>query len=235
MNRSLDVARFTAAQRDLVYEPHWRVARSPVIYCHGGSADATQAAGVGLAGIPAILQAITSHLFSPVAPTLGTAHWGNPAALARVSDAADWATENRAATGPAVLIGVSMGATAALNYAADNPNDIACVIGIIPAVDLEALRVADPSGARAGIDTAYSVTYPDPLPEGSNPAERTSELDLPIQLWTASDDVTSTNADTFADATGATLIDVGALGHDNDAVDAVDIDVLLEFIETAIA
>lgn len=237
MNQSVGYARITAAQPDVRWEPHWRVARNPVIYCHGGAADGTQAAGVGLADVPPILSEVTSHLFAITSPTLGVAHWGNQAARDRITDAIAWHEANWASTGPAVLIGTSMGATAALNYAADNPGDVACVIGLIPAIDLQAIRVADTGGARAAIDTAYGVTYPAALPAGSDPAARTLELDLPIWLATASDDAVSVNAATFATATGATHVDVGALGHDNDAIAAVassHLTSLLAFIENAV-
>lgn len=235
MNRSLAPSRFTAALPGIVQDPHWQVTRNPVVYCHGGSADCTQAAGSGLPAVPAVLEPITRALHPILAPTLGTAHWGNTTARTRIGDALTWATANRDTAGPAVLIGTSMGAAAALNYAADNPGDIACVIALIPAIDLQAIRVADTGGARAGIDTAHGVTYPAALPAGSNPATRTAELDLPIQLWTASDDAISVNAATFATATGADINDVGALGHDNDAIAAVNADTVASFIATALA
>lgn len=234
MNRSLSTGRFTAALSDIVQDPHWRVTRPLAVYCHGGTADATQAAGIGLAAVPGILAPITRMLHPVVAPSLGSAHWGNATARTRIGDAITWGTANRNVAGPVVLVGTSMGVTAALNYAADNPGAVACVVGIIPAIDLQAIRVADTNGARAGIDTAYGVVYPAALPTGSNPAARTAELDIPIQLWTASDDAVSANAPAFATATGAVVNDVGALGHDNDAVAAVDPNIVAAFIAASL-
>jgi pimeloyl-ACP methyl ester carboxylesterase len=233
VNRSSSTGRLTAGVLDVVLDPHYRAARNPVVYCHGGSADALQAAGVGLAAIPGVLAALTRALFTIAAPTLGVAHWGNPAARARIADAVAWLEANRAVAGPAILVGTSMGAAAALNYAADNPGDVAAVVGIIPAVDLQAVRVADTGGARAGRDAAYGVAYPAALPAGANPAARVAELDVPVLLCTASDDAISVNAGTFAAAIGAELVDVGALGHDNDAVAAVDPEAVAAFVNAA--
>lgn len=124
-----------------------------------------------------------------------------------------------------------MGVTAALNYAADNPGDVCCIVGFIPAVDLDALRDGNVGGSRAGIDTAYGVSYPAALPAGSNPADRVEELaGVPIQLWVASDDTTSVNAAFFAEDTGAEIHDVGTLGHDNDSLAAVDVSAVMSFI-----
>jgi alpha-beta hydrolase superfamily lysophospholipase len=117
-----------------------------------------------------------------------------------------------------VLIGSSMGATAALTWAANHRADTACVVGWIPAVDLQAIRVADTGGLRASIDTAYGVTYPASLPAGTDPA--TLDYDgLPIQLWTASDDEVSVNAQDIA----TDHHDLGALDHTSAAVAAVDL------------
>jgi pimeloyl-ACP methyl ester carboxylesterase len=234
MIRSIVRDRITAGADDVVYKPTQRAPRNPVVYCHGGNAFGNQAVGVGLAAVPSILTPFTQRLFTVVAPTIPMDACGNPAARTRIGEAISWSRANLGTVGPAVLLGTSMGCTGVLNYAADNPTDVAVVVGFIPLIDLDGVRVANTTGLRSVIDAAYGVVYPAALPAGANPALRTSELDIPIQLWTASDDDVSLNAAAFASAVGADHRNVGALGHDNDAMAAVVVNDVLSFIESAL-
>lgn len=180
-----------------------------------------------------------------VTPSLKTAHaellirlreettgqsWGNATADTRIDAALAWLRANTTATSdPPLLVGASEGACDALTYASDHP--VAGVIGIIPAIDIQAMRVADTLGLRAAIDAAWGVTYPAALPAGANPATLTAALSsVPQQHWYASNDTVSANIAAYAAAVGADLRNVGALGHTDAAIAAVAATDVLTFI-----
>lgn len=213
----LGVGRFTAAKVDSTLRPRITQAKPAVVYCHSAAMDGTEA--LGLAQLPSIgplMRALATDRLV-VAPTLETL-WGNATSRARIDAAVAWARANGASAGPVVLIGASMGGCAALSWAAANPADTAGVVGIIPAVDLEAIRVS--SGTlRPSIDAAYGVVYPAALPAGASPAG--NNPGVPTQLWYATDDAVSENVPAYAATVGAELHGLGALGHSDAAVAAV--------------
>lgn len=238
VSRSVKTGRFTAAVKDAVCRP---VDLSPaghtvVAYGHGGGNTATEAIGAwGLPAMGTLVHTLAAAGLTVVAPT-ATLLWGNSTDQTRRTTAITWARTNaRGSSAPVVLIGASMGSTSSLLYAADHPAEVAAVIGVIPAVDIQAIRVADTFGLRASIDAAWGVTYPAALPAGADPAARVADFDgIPIQLWYANDDPASVNIGTFAAAVGADLHDVGALGHTAAATAAVDAAAVLAFISAAL-
>lgn len=232
--RSYEYGRFTSAVAgDGAAVPRIWAGSRPVVYCHSSSMDGGQMfGGEQLPSIATLIDSLVGDGWSVVAPSIA-ALWGNATARSRIDDALRWIRARNGTDEPAVLIGASMGAAAALSWANTHTSDVACVIGIIPAVDLEAIRTANTGSLRAPIDTAYGVTYPAALPAGSNPVDMTNLDSIPVQLWTASDDAVSANA-----ATGlpnAEIHNVGALGHTDAAVAAVDVETVATFIQGAIA
>lgn len=222
---ALQTGRFTAGVPDLTIHPRRRVARPPVVYLHGINGGAVQPLTPTTPGELQVLRELSKLGFPIVAPTID-AFWGNATGEARVNAALAWARANMGATSaPAIIVGTSHGGGSALRYAAGNPTLVACVVVMVPALDFQALRVANTIGLRGSLDVAWGATYPAALPVGANPAERTADLaGMPIQMWTASDDPVSENAATFAAAPGMTVDarNVGALGHSAAAVTAVD-------------
>lgn len=229
----LSASRIVSGLRDAVLEPRVSVLGvAPVVYCHGAAQNAEEACRYGARST---LTALARAGFTTAAVTL-TELWGNATARSRIANTASWLRTNRGAAGPAVLIGSSHGAACALTYAAENPGDVLAVVGLIPVVDLDDVRDNDLAGKRDEIDAAWGVTYPAALPAGANPADRTGDFaSLAIQLWVASDDTIArpTPAQTFATATNADLQDLGALGHTDEAMAAVDAAAILAFIEAA--
>lgn len=232
---SLSSGRFTAATVDAVVRPRlWGRAagRRVALFCGGAGDSAAAAAGVGAFGdaTRTLCAALAANGHVVVSPTV-TGLWGTDLAVGRLDDALTYARANGASSAPALLIGVSMGAGTVLRWASLHPTEVAAVAGIIPAVDYQALRVADAFGARASIDAAWGVVYPAALPAGSDPAT----LDFTQQhvaLWYAPDDATVAAGPViaFAAAQRAQLTSVGNLGHTNAAVAAVDPAAILELV-----
>lgn len=223
--------RFTSGLLDGTFLPRIWEEHTPIIYCHSASMNSSEALGYGQ--VPSA-ERLTRHLADngwPVAaPTLDIL-WGNATSRSRISDALTWLRAQQGSTNPAVLIGTSMGAAAALSWAYYNPSDVAAVIGLIPAIDLEAIRVANTGSLRPSIDTAYAVSYPVALPAGANPASNTGTMNaVPQQFWYSTDDAVSANIVSYANAVGADLHSFGAMGHTNAAVATVDLDAILDFL-----
>lgn len=233
MNRSIVRARVTAAVDDVLYTPDQRAGRNPVIYIHGQAATGLQAAGVGLTSIPAILDALRLHLFTPLGVTLPLDHFGNAAAQSAIAAAIAWSNSNLGTSGKAVLIASSSGAGAALVYAADHPTGVACVEAFIPALDYQYLRVNDVGpGLRAASDAAYSIIYPALVPAGYDPATRTADLvSVPHQLWVDPADAVSANYASFAAATGADLHATLSGGHGDASIAQIDISAMVAYVE----
>ena len=230
--------RFTAGQVDLTMrQRHLTPGMAPVVYCAGTNADATAANNLEtLSGVRRILRHLAGLGFPVVAPT-ATNLWGNATNRDRISAAISYAETNMAAAGPAVLVGHSQGALAALSWAMHNPTDAACVVGLLGVVDLNDIRDDDDAGQRDDIDAAYGVTYPAALPAGVNPADRAAEFTtIPTQWWYASEDgfVDTPTVTSFAATAGTELHDLGALGHTNAAILAVDLGALTSFIEASV-
>ena len=233
---SVGVGRFTASTTDAYYLPSQRLDKAPVVFCHPTGTTTVSYAGNDLAnwsGIRRILRRVAGMGHVVVCPTAANL-WGNTTGRARITDALTYARSTLgASSAPAVLIGASQGGLAALSWAMNNPADTACVVGLIGAVDLNDIRDDDDAGQRAAIDAAYGVTYPAALPAGVNPAGRASEFTtIPTQWWYANNDalVDSPTVTTFAATAGTDLHDLGALGHTDAAILAVDLDNLAEFV-----
>lgn len=226
--------RFTSGVADdvTVFPRVWRTGRA-VIYCHSASMTGGEALGIGQ--LPAVRGVIFDVLEASVgggvvAPSLAQL-WGTATALGRVDDALDWIrSTGRATDDPPILIASSMGTTTALTWAASR--GAAAVIGMIPALDLQAIRELPETTLQTSIDTAYGVTYPESLPPGANPAD--GNPGCPVQLWYATDDAVSANVDGYASSVGADLNSVGALGHTSTAIAAVDTGAVVEFINSAV-
>lgn len=154
----------------------------------------------------------------------GGSDWGNDEAQTRIGQA--WTqvkAELSTATDKMLLVGVSQGATAALNYAKNNPTNVAAVACLVPAVDIQDIYDNDRAGAAAGIAAAYGGSRP---PDTHNPADNTAALSgIPIKLWYATDDtiIFPATVTDFAAAVGATAVSLGAVGHTAETIPAKDV------------
>lgn len=234
MIASIDTGRATSGQFDLVARPYVLVGRAPLVYCHSGAGSAYEALVNPFASMIGITkELVDGDGFAVAAPTTGAA-FGNETHRDRIRAAVTLARTHGATADPPIFCCTSMGTAGAMNFAVHpDEESVACIVGFIPAFDLQHARDEDwpGSNARANIDAAWGVTYPAALPAGADPASNTTALaDLPIQLWYANNDLWAETIIPFGAATGAELHDLGALGHTDAAIAAVDVDAVREFI-----
>lgn len=215
---------------DAVVEPRETVpGMPPVVWGHGANQNASIAP---MFGSRHLLNEFARYGF-PCASVSTTALWATGASHDRRLAAAQWLRDNKGAVGPAILVGASMGAYESLVCAVDNPDEVRCVVGLIPATHPEDIRDKDTNGLRAVLDALHGVVWPAPLPDAFNPPDRVAEFsELPVQLWVASnDDVTDpVLANQFGAAIGADVHDLGALGHTDVAMAASDAEAVLDFV-----
>lgn len=235
---SAATGRSTATFKDYYHAPIENRRSYPVVvHGHGVTNDANEAAGqFGVPSVLPILRAIADGGYVVASPTMASL-WGNATSKSRQTDVVTWAKASVNGSNAKIgMIGFSHGAGSVLNQAADlGSANVAWVIGIIPAVDYTAIRVSNPTppggNLRASIDAAFSVTYPAALPAGADPATRTAALaGIPVQMWTSSDDLVSQNVQAFCTTLGGDFHNLGALGHTDAAIAAVDIPTVLSFI-----
>jgi alpha-beta hydrolase superfamily lysophospholipase len=157
--------------------------------------------------------------------------WGNADVVTQIAALKTWlqgagATQGGAAAGKIVLIGISMGAIAALNYALSLATPSASIAGIAllnPMID-PADMAADPDthallttslyAAFGGSSGTYAVQGPAHNPNLKRAA--IGEMGIPIRVWISTNDDTAESAIAVDFATkvrGVSLVEVGAYGH----------------------
>lgn len=224
---SLAEGRFTPGQRDAIVAPRVHGTRQVAVYLNGANGTASEAVGGdGLPAVGGLNWRLARDGLLVVAPTV-TQTWGNATAMSRIDQAVTYARANLGGSAaPPVMVGGSHGATGGLLYAASH--EVAAVVGFIPAVDVAFIRDNDLLGQRATIDAAWGVTHPQALPAdaivlGKDPG-------CPVQLWYSTDDPISTGVVDYATSVNADLHSLGALGHTDAAIAAIDTDQMLAFI-----
>lgn len=198
--------------------------RVPIVLCHGATGSALdwydpeppaggrfQAAGVTRRDMVAF-----------GADLGGTLTWGNDASIDAIddlllfgADADNYATR----TNKVALIGHSMGAAVALNWAWRNISKVAGVGLVLPAIDLEGIHTRDPAGLASTLESAYGgeTEFFDALDE-HDPIRNTDLIsqfaDL-VRIWYSTDDtiIVPDEVLAFAEASGVEAISVGAAGH----------------------
>lgn len=209
---SLGQSRYVAGEWDAVFRTTSLPATTPLVWCHGNYGTA---AG-DYSGYHAELRQL-SQRHTVIAADLGYNTFGNDTGITRVGQALDYLAATWGATGPAVLVGASMGGQVALNFAVRYRERVAAVAGIIPALSL----TAQPGNPAADeIDLAFPPAY-----DAGNPTHLAHDAthfapdlpdDMPVHLWTSSNDPICIPAFTAAflaarPQTGHT--DIGAHGH----------------------
>jgi acetyl esterase/lipase len=153
----------------------------------------------------------------------GTNTWANDVAQARTAEAiVHGGTAWGADTSRVALIGDSMGAMGHLIYFANNPTQIACVVGRIPVVAADALHDRQLGGLGLLIDAAYGsqaaweAAKATKDPSAAGPAAILAGLAARIRLLYSVDDPTVLPADvaSFCALTGVEARPLGAIGHD---------------------
>lgn len=191
--------------------------------------------GRGVGGVTArtnngfLLRPIAEAGYLVVANDIGgTTTWG--AEWQKVTDAVSCGqTTLGASAGQVALICSSMGALSGLRYARANPAQVACIALMVPVTDLAYQHDPSPNGWASEIEAAY-------IAAGTSYAAAVADMDPmqntaghaagpPLAIWRATDDAVAITErqDAFADATGAKVHSLGAVGHAFGTVDAAEV------------
>lgn len=129
-----------------------------VIYCHSAQANHRQMVdGVSYSGVRAVMTAVAAAGYPVIAVPTGDA-WGNDTAMTRITAAKAYLQATLGAkTGAVALIGVSMGAANALNWAKRNLASVACAVGMIPVSDISDIHTNNRGGLTTNINSAYGT------------------------------------------------------------------------------
>lgn len=223
--------RMTAGQYDRYFLPRINKDSPPLVFMTGGGGTALDDTTSATHIVDAAL-ALGYKVVMPSVPNLA----GNATADARIDAAINYArTQLGANAQPPVLMGVSNGANCSLLYAVNHPTK--AVVGVLPPVDIQYIYVNNVMGFRTTIiEPAWGIVYPQPLPVEASASLNTAALSfVPQQLWYATDDAVSTNIVPYAAATLADLRSVGALGHTDAAVLAVQAAQVSRFLQKFIS
>jgi S-formylglutathione hydrolase FrmB len=212
-------------------------AKAGIIYCHGAEGEA----GGGLTWmkvperIPMLRQLAGAGYTMVSADMGGVATWGNATAIARISSARTYIqTLAGVSAGKVVLVGQSMGALNALNWARANPTLVHCVIALIPVINLTDVR--DNHGLSASIDSAYAGGYSQATYGAAhNPATFAAAgglAGIPIQCWYGTTDTLCLPAfaTAFGAAANACVLKPVAGGHAEATIALMDPAQVLSFV-----
>lgn len=252
------VGRVNAAEADLVIDPEIRrnPSRPQMVLVHSSGGSVSRSYMNNLADSPAQFAfcRVLADLggWPLIATDMGGLHtFGNPTGRTRIDQAATWMTANgHAAAGKFILIGSSQGSFAALSYAQTNPANVLALVLILTVPDLEYLREQNADGTvRGNIDTDWAVTYPALLPAGANVYSSTltspttgiavglttpAVAAIPMRSYYVSNDQFTPQAleQEFVTAWGAkgSGVNMGALGHTDAMVGAIDVNALAAWL-----
>jgi hypothetical protein len=181
------------------------------------------AAAMASAGIPC------------VAGDMGGQAWGNDTVLGRI-DAA-WAlliSQFGVRSDKLCLLGVSMGGAAVSLYSQRYPAKVACVVGLIPLLDLVAFYAANAGGTQGQVGTAWGVTAPAALPARADNATNAHLAEnVPLLVGYSSVDATVLPAwvtPYVAKVGGTALVTDSTFGHSDQAVGGMPIATVGQFL-----
>jgi pimeloyl-ACP methyl ester carboxylesterase len=189
-----------------------------VLFAHGSGGTFHTALG-----IPAIPEVARSGFVVLSGDLGGGVTYANNATMTRMDEAVAYLRSgNRASTGKLSLIGSSMGAANVLGWARTHISEVERIALLIPVVDVEDVRANNRGAEQAGIEAAWggNAAWQAARPT-RNPIEYAAALaGIPIKCWYATDDsiVMPSRVQAFADASGAKLSSMGAVGHSAAAV-----------------
>lgn len=220
-----------------VIAPLQRIGRPPLTYGHGAGNTPLELLGAVLPSIRPMMTELTRDGWN-VGCWEHAQDWANPADDTANDTTATWLIDTYGSVaGKRVAVGGSMGACSQVGYASRYPENVACVVGFIPALDLDWLRDNDFSGAAAVIEAAWGIGPSDPLPTGANPV--TVAPVVPQMHLYSSDDAFTVgepgNPSRFLEWAAQyddliEVVDLGPLGHSDAAIQAVDVAAVREFI-----
>lgn len=148
----------------------------------------------------------------PVASCATGVLWGNSTQRTNMSTLKTNAQTSLFAAGKVHLMGASAGGLAALNWAKNNPTLVQSISLVIPVIDVQYVHTNNIGGFASEINTAYGGAPAD----ADCPAKYAANLaGIPIKIWYSTDDTYTLAATTttFASASGATAVSMGAIAH----------------------
>lgn len=165
-----------------------------IVFCHGSGDTAESAAHSFRFQFNMLAKRALVHIGD-----LAFQHWAADPGINRVRQAIS-ELHRRGVTGKVALLGMSMGAGLALNYANRYPEDVECLALTIPLTDLNDAR------ANPYLSTRWpemDALYPNGKTgdwQGHNPIEFAATMDaaLPIKIWHSTDDPLARPAPTAA-------------------------------------
>lgn len=191
---------------------HASGSKPAIIYAHGRGGSARDFFDPS---VYHMLKAFTDAGYPFVSNDMGGAtNYGNDTAITRVGQTRSFAqsAEIGAQTGKVVLFSISMGGLAVCNWARQNKANVACIVMMVPATELEYYHdndILEGVDAEAEIDAAYGghSNYVASLATHS-PINYTAEIsDLPIAIFYNTDDSMANpgRIEAFGSAVGATM------------------------------
>ena len=161
--------------------------------------------------------------------------WGNKSAMNDVLAVKGWMQTMGARPGKVALVGISMGTLTSLNFAHMYPEQVACVVDILPAINLADFANNNRSGYSAESNAVYPGGYSDAV-YGSifNPYYYASSLTIPVKLFYSTADTVAlpTYVTGFAAncPTASATVVSSTLNHSEAAVGAAPLNSILSFI-----
>lgn len=208
-----------------------------VIYCHGAGQLGADPTNSVLGGQYPLYNALREK-FCLTSGDFGGNSWGNPSAVGNVDSMKTWMQSTMGVkSGKVALVGISMGTLTALNYAKANPSKVACVVSVLPAVNLNDFYSNNRGGFAASVTSAYGGSYNDST-QGptSNPYNYAASFPgtIPVQLYYSTADTIAlpSYVTSFASAAAsASAIQVSTtLDHSEAAIAQASINSITAFI-----
>lgn len=248
---SLGVGRYSPSELSALYVPRSvDTAKRAIIYAHGAGGDGSQPLdATNQRGVYNNIIALVNAGFIVLSGDFGGAQtFGNDTELAAMEGAWSYLqTSGLCATDKVILTGASMGFMSISRFAKEHPTQSAGMIGWIPAIDIEEMRISDAIGLRDLINAAWGLTAGSTSQSVSPPAStvpvRGRPLDsanlaavasVPTHLWYSSGDTVTKPSGVTAYVAGranATAHLCSSAEHSDAAIIAADVSATVEFAE----
>lgn len=209
----------------------------PVILSHGATAP-DNFAKISWPKTSALVAAIASAGIPCIAHYQNGDKWANDTVMSRIDGMLAYVSSKTGCrSDKSHQFGISMGGGAAIRYTALNVDKVASLCANIPMSNMTAMYTNDlPAGARAGIGTAWGVTYPTALPAGTNLpglAVNIKSAGIPsiFNYSTIDAYIVPSDVQTIATAAGGTAVAIdNTYGHADGTIGNVDVNDYIKFL-----
>lgn len=235
------IGTIVAGENDLTFMPREGCkGKRPIFLFHGQLRPASDWNDiVNAVGSTSLAWALARAGFLVIAAYWSGPTWGNAAFRSEVEVARAYAGGLGAATDKFIAMGASMGAFEVLSLAQHVPAEVACGVGLIPAVSLGDFRDNNLANARNYINTAFglpagSTSATNSLPADADPfvPANAALITPPIKFYGSSSDVFADWSKTLimAEMINATADDVNPTGgHSEATIHSAPVDEICAF------